>query len=75
MSATSAPDAEPDAESAVGHPIETDTTPDRIAALEVAVASLQAQRDAAWGQIRAMRASASWRITYPLRAARRRLPR
>jgi hypothetical protein len=31
------------------------------------VQDLREQRDAAWEQLRAMRASASWRLTWPLR--------
>ena len=40
---------------------------DRVEALEREVAALRSQRDAAWGQLAAMRASASWRLTWPLR--------
>jgi len=43
----------------------------RIDELEREVGALRAQLHAAWGQLQGMRASASWRITYPLRAIRR----
>lgn len=39
----------------------------RVAALEVEVAALRSQRDAAWAQVESMRHSASWRLTWPLR--------
>lgn len=49
-------------------------TPDeRLAELETQVAALRSQRDSAWAQIEAMRHSASWRLTWPLRRASRRL--
>jgi len=43
----------------------------RIDELELEVEALRAQLHAAWGQLRGMRMSASWRLTYPLRAVRR----
>ena len=43
----------------------------RVAELEAEVEALREQLHAAWGQIQGMRASASWRITYPLRTLRR----
>jgi hypothetical protein len=43
----------------------------RIDDLEREVDSLREQLHAAWGQLQMMRSSASWRVTYPLRAVRR----
>jgi len=43
----------------------------RIDDLEREVNSLREQLHAAWSQLQAMRSSASWRVTYPLRAVRR----
>jgi len=40
---------------------------DRVAALDREVAALRSQRDAAWAQLGSMRASMSWRVTWPLR--------
>lgn len=39
----------------------------RLDELEREVATLRDQRDAAWMQLGAMRRSASWRLTWPLR--------
>jgi hypothetical protein len=43
----------------------------RIDELEREVDALRAQLHAAWSQLQGMRSSASWRVTYPLRAVRR----
>jgi len=43
----------------------------RIDELEREVESLREQLHAAWSQLQRMRSSASWRVTYPLRAVRR----
>lgn len=43
----------------------------RIDELEREVDSLRTQLHAAWSQLQGMRSSASWRVTYPLRAVRR----
>jgi hypothetical protein len=43
----------------------------RIDELEREVDSLREQLHAAWSQLQVMRSSASWRVTYPLRAVRR----
>lgn len=55
-------------------PSDVPAQPDaRVAELETQVVALRSQRDAAWAQIEAMRHSASWRLTWPLRRVSRRV--
>jgi hypothetical protein len=48
---------------------------ERLRALEQELLVVRGQRDAAWGQIEAMRRSVWWRGTWPLRRLAARLPR